>query len=305
MDVAVTGASGLIGTALLPALRAAGHRPVRLVRATPAPGDDAVLWDPATGQIDAASLEGIGAVVHLAGAGIADKRWTPEHKAAVLDSRVQGTSLIARTIAGLATPPAVLVSGSAIGFYGDRGDEVLTEASPRGEGFLADVVVAWEAAAAPAEEAGIRVPRIRTGIVLSPDGGALKKQLPLFRLGLGGRFGKGTQWQSWISLPDEVAAILHLLDPACTVTGPVNLTAPNPVTNRELTKTLAGVLHRPAVLPIPRFGPALLLGRELADNLLFGSQRVLPTVLEADGFAFRHATLEAALRELLGKPAAA
>jgi uncharacterized protein (TIGR01777 family) len=237
--------------------------------------------------------------VHLAGVGIADKRWSAAQKRAILDSRTQGTSLIARTLAGLSRPPAVLVSASAIGYYGDRDDEELTEASGPGTGFLADVCVQWEAATAPAGDAGVRVAMIRTGIVLSADGGALAKQLPLFRLGLGGPFGSGRQYQSWIALEDEVAAIVHLL--GADVAGPFNLTAPNPVTSAEFAGTLGRVLHRPAVLRVPRFGPALLLGGELAENLLYSSQRVLPRALESSGYRFAHPELEPYLRHLVGR----
>lgn len=300
MDIAISGSSGLIGTALIPALTAAGHRPVRLVR-RPASGADEIAWDPARGQIDAASLEGIGAVVHLAGAGIGDRRWTDAYKREILESRTVSTALLAGTLASLQRPPSVFLSGSAIGFYGASATETFTERSPHGSGFLAEVCVAWEAAAAPAVDAGIRTAFLRTGIVLSPAGGALRKQLPLFKLGLGGRFGSGRQWQSWISIDDEVGAIVHLL--GSSVAGPVNLTAPNPVTNGEFAKTLARVLRRPAVFPVPRFAPALLLGGELADNLLFTGQRVLPEVLTADGYPFRHPELEDGLRALLGKPA--
>ena len=301
MDVAISGSSGLIGTALVAALTDAGHRPVRLVRREPS-GDE-IRWDPDGGSIDAASLEGIGGVVHLAGAGIGDHRWTDEYKLEILRSRTKSTVLLAGALADLGKPPSVLVSGSAIGFYGDRGDELLDETSPAGTGFLPEVCVAWEAATVAAEEAGIRVAHIRTGIVLSGQGGALKKQLPLFKVGAGGKLGSGRQWQSWISIEDEVGAILHLL--TADVRGAVNLTAPNPVRNAEFTKTLAGVLGRPSFLPIPSFGPKLLLGSELADNLLFAGQRVSPTVLEGTGYEFRHPTLEVALRAVLGKPAAA
>jgi len=303
VDVAVTGASGLVGRALVAALEGDGARVRRLVRPGAPSGPATVSWDPAGGAIDAAGLEGVEAVVHLAGVGIGDRRWTDAHKRAVLDSRVRGTGLLARTLAGLAQPPKVLVSASAIGIYGDRGDEVLTEAGTTGEGFLADVCRAWEAATAPAEAAGIRVAHVRSGIVLSPQGGALRKQLPLFRIGLGGRFGRGRQWQSWISLDDEVGAIRHLLDHP--VAGPVNLTAPHPVRNAEFATTLGRVLRRPAVVPVPPFGPALLLGRELAHELLFTSQRVVPEVLAGSGYRFRHQELEPALRHLLGRPAVA
>lgn len=299
MDVLVTGSTGLIGSALVPALAAAGHRPVRLVRTPPGPAGDAIWWDPSAGRIDGASIEGIGAVVHLAGAGIGDGRWTPARKAAILDSRVDGTGLLARTLAGLRRPPATLLSGSAIGYYGDRGDEVLTEQSGRGDGFLADVTVAWEAATEPAVQAAIRVVHLRTGVVLSPGGGALAKLMPLFRLGLGGRLGTGRQWMSWISLDDEVGAIIHLLDQGAT--GPVNLTAPRPTTNTEFTRTLGRVLHRPAFAAVPRFGPRLVVGAELADALLFSSQRVLPQALEASGYTFRHAGLPEAIGAMTGR----
>lgn len=303
MDIAITGASGLIGTAVSAALRADGHRVVPVVRRPVADGERAVRWDPAGGTIDNAALQGIDAVVHLAGAGIGDKRWSDERKREILESRTRGTAVLAEALAGLDQKPAVLVSGSAIGYYGDRGDEVLTEDSTAGDIFLSEVCVAWEAAAAPAIEAGIRVPFIRTGIVLSAHGGALKRTLPLFKAFVGGRLGSGRQWWSWISIDDEVAAIRWLLDH--DVAGPVNLTAPEPVTNAEFTKTLGHVLGRPTVLPVPAFGPKLLLGGELADQLLFASQRVLPTVLEDRGFPFAHRDLETALRAVLGRPAPA
>jgi uncharacterized protein (TIGR01777 family) len=305
MDVAVTGSTGFIGSALVDALTAAGHRAIRIVRGS-AKGDE-IVWDPDAGTIDAASLEGIDGVVHLAGAGIGDHRWTDAYKLTIRRSRTNGTTLIARTLAGLAKRPSVLVSGSAVGYYGDRGDEVLDETSSPGTGFLPEVCVAWEAATAAAAEAGVRVVTIRSGIVLSPRGGALKRQLPLFKLGLGGKLGTGRQWQSWITLDDEVGAILHLLTGGVTgaVTGPVNLTTPHPVTNAEFTKTLAGVLHRPSFVPIPSFGPKLVLGSELADILLFEGQRVLPRVLEDSGYTFAHPRLEEALRSLLDRPAAA
>ena len=301
MDVAITGSSGLIGTALSAALRSAGHTVRPVVRSGGGPGT--VRWDPSAGTIDAAELAGVDAVVHLAGEPIADERWSEEQKQRIRSSRVEGTTLVARTVADLDPQPAVLLSGSAIGYYGDRGDEVLTESSPPGDGFLPDVVEAWEAATAPASDAGIRVAHLRTGIVLDADGGALSKQLPLFKLGLGGRLGSGQQWVPWISLADEVAAIVHLLD--ADVSGPVNLTAPEPVTNAEFTTTLAEVLGRPAIFPIPRFGPNLLLGKELAESLLYSSARVAPRVLEGDGYRFRHPELEGALRAILDRPAAA
>jgi uncharacterized protein (TIGR01777 family) len=302
MDVLITGSSGLIGSALRPALQAAGHRPLRLVRgATTEP--DAIGWDPKAGAIDAASLDGIDAVVNLAGAGIGDHRWTDAYKQEILESRVRTTDLLARTLAGLERKPSVLLSGSAVGYYGDRGDEKLTEQSAPGRDFLAGVCVAWEAATQPAGDAGIRVAHLRTGIVLSANGGALKKQLPLFKLFLGGRFGGGTQWQSWISIRDEVGAILHLLEHE--VAGPINLTAPSPVTNGEFAKVLGRVLGRPSVVPVPSFGPKLVLGSELAESLLFSSQRVRPEVLAASGYTFAQPDLEGALRDLLDAPAVA
>jgi uncharacterized protein (TIGR01777 family) len=298
MDVVVSGSTGLIGTALVDALTAAGHRAIRLARHDS--GGDSIRWDPAAGTIDAASLEGVDAVVHLAGEAIAAKRWSTEQKRRILESRTTGTALLADTLASLTRKPSTLVSASAIGYYGERGDEELTEDEPPATTFLGEVVVAWEAAARPAADAGIRVVHPRIGIVLSPKGGALAESLPLFKLGLGGRFGNGRQYWSWISLPDQVRAILWLLDHA-DLAGPVNLTAPNPVTNAEFTKTLGEVLHRPTLLPIPKFGPAAKLGSELAQELLYTSSRVLPTKLLASGFTFEHPELDAALRAVLAK----
>jgi uncharacterized protein (TIGR01777 family) len=301
MKIIVSGSSGLVGAALIPRLAQAGHEVTRLVRRAPMPGE--LRWDPTAGTIDAAALEGCDAVIHLAGAGIADHRWTDEYKRELRESRTAPTRLLAQAIAGLDRRPAVMLSASAIGWYGPRNDEPLDEQSEPGTGFLADICRDWEAATAPAEEAGIRVAHLRTGIVLSTKGGALKKQLPLFKLGLGGKFGDGTQWQSWISMPDEVGAISHLL--TADVRGAVNLTAPTPVTNAEFTAALATALHRPAVVPIPSFGPKLLLGSELAESLLFTGQRVLPTALLAAGYRFEHPTIDVALRALLAKSASA
>lgn len=298
MDVAITGSSGLIGTALRSALTKAGHRPIRIVRRAPAPGADEIQWDINAGTIDAASLEGVDAVVNLAGAGIGDKRWNDAYKTLLVESRTKGTKLLAETIARLDAKPSVLLSGSAIGYYGPR-DDVITESTPAGETFLADLCVQWEAAAQPAIDAGISTAFLRTGIVMTPDGGALKKQLPLFKVGLGGPFGSGKQYQSWISLDDEVGAIVHLLDGK--VTGPVNLTAPSPVTSKTFAKTLGSVLKRPAFFPIPAFGPRLLLGTEMANALLFESQQIMPTVLQASGYSFTHPDLESGLRSVLGK----
>jgi hypothetical protein len=295
MRVIISGASGLIGSALWGELRSDGHDVVRLVRRAPEAGD--IQWDPAKGVLPADALDGADAVVHLAGAGIGDHRWTPEYKAEILDSRVRSTTLLAETIAASAQRPPVLLSGSAIGIYGPSDDRELDERSPVGSGFLADVCRRWEAAAAPAADAGTRVAYLRTGIVLTPKGGALKKMLPLFKLFAGGRFGNGKQWQSWISLPDEVAAIKYLL--TADVAGPVNLTAPNPVTNAAFAKLLGKALGRPSAVPVPKFGPALLLGGELADSLLFTGQKVLPRVLQQSGFRFQHARLDEAFGALL------
>jgi len=299
MHVGITGASGLIGTALTEHLRAGGHHTTPLVRSRPGAGE--IGWNPSAGEIDPDDLTALDAVVHLAGAGIGDHRWTDEYKRTLMDSRVDGTTLISDAMAKLgANGPQVLLSGSAIGYYGARGDEVLEEGSDSGDGFLAEICRAWEASTAPAEAAGIRVAHLRTGIVLSAEGGALKKMLPLFKLGAGGRFGTGDQWMSWISIDDEVRAIEHLL--TADVEGAVNLTAPNPVRNREFADTLGEVLSRPTFLPVPRLGPRLLLGGELADALLFDGQRVEPGVLTGDeSFSFAHPDLASALRAVLDR----
>jgi uncharacterized protein len=298
MKILITGASGLIGQALTKQLNASGHTTVAAVRREPRRNDE-VQWNPATGEMSPSAFDGVDAVVHLAGAGIGDKRWTDEYKMEILQSRTLGTALLADTMASLDKKPSVFLSGSAIGIYGVRDDTELGEDAAIGTGFLADVCRDWEAASASASAAGIRTVLLRTGIVLSPKGGALKKQLPLFKLGLGGKFGNGKQWQSWISITDEVNAIIHLL--TSNLSGAVNLTAPNAVTNSEFTRVLASVVSRPAILPIPSFGPKLLLGGELADALLFTGQRVVPNALVADGFHFAHPTLDVALRALLNK----
>ena len=298
--IAITGASGLIGSALADSLTRSGHRVVRLVR-NGASGPDTLAWNPTSGSIDSERLRGVDAVVHLAGAGIGDRRWTPAYKREILESRTRSTSLLAGVLADLSDGPRVLLSGSAIGIYGESETATFTEDSSHGSGFLADVCAQWEAATQAAQTAGVRVAHLRTGIVLSPKGGALRKLLPIFKVGAGGRMGTGRQWQSWISIDDEVSAIRHLLE--SSVTGPVNLTAPRPVTQKEFARTLARVLSRPAFLPVPSFGPRLVLGGELADALLFTGQRVLPGVLEASGFAFAHPDLEGALRSLLARPA--
>ncbi len=297
MKIVISGASGLIGTQLVAKLSNSGHEVIRLVRRSPKSGE--IQWNPKSGSLDAAALEGADAVIHLSGAGIGDKRWSDAYRKEILDSRTTTTALLATTIASLSRKPSVFLSGSAIGIYGARNDEQLTEVSTHGTGFLADVCKEWEAAAKPAVDAGVRTVYLRTGIVLTPKGGALKKLLPLFRLGLGGKFGNGKQWQSWISIDDEIGAIEHLL--TANVSGAVNLTAPNPVTNAEFTKVLASILKRPAIVPVPSFAPKIVLGGELADALLFTGQRVIPAALNASGYSFKHTTLESALRSLLSK----
>jgi hypothetical protein len=299
MQVAVTGSTGLIGTALCAALRVGGARVIRLVR-SPGGGADEVVWDPAAGTLDAERLRGVDAVVHLAGEPIGSRRWSDEQKRRIRDSRVASTRLLVETLAGMREGPRVLVCSSAVGFYGDRGPQLLTEDSPPGADFLARVCVAWEAAADPAREAGLRVVHLRTGVVLDPAGGALAKMLPLYRLGLGGRMGDGRQYLSWLTRDEAVGIITHALG-SDELAGPVNAVAPNPVTNAEFTAVLGRVLGRPAVMTVPRFGPRLLLG-EMAEALLFASQRVLPQRLTADGYGFRAPLLEPALRDLLGRP---
>ena len=300
MHVLVSGASGLIGSALVPALDTGGHQVTRLVRGAVDGGGDTVRWDTDAGVIDAAALEGVDAVVHLGGETVAG-RWTPSKKERIMESRRGGTGLLARTIAGLERPPRTLVCASAIGAYGNRGDEPLTERSDTGSGFLADVVREWEAATRPAAEAGIRVVNLRFGIVLSPRGGALGQMLTPFRLGVGGPLGSGRQYMSWISIDDVVGAIQHALV-ASRLSGPVNATAPEPVTNRVFSRTLGRVLRRPALLPVPPVALRLLFGQFADEGLLWG-QRVLPQRLLESGYQFRHRSLEAALRHVLGRTA--
>jgi uncharacterized protein (TIGR01777 family) len=297
MKVAITGSSGLIGTALKGALEGAGHRAIPVVRDDPGPGE--IGWKPSEGTIEAAKFEGVDAVVNLAGAGIGDKRWTDARKRLLRDSRIDSTALLASALAGLDNGPAVLLSGSGIDYYGDRGDEILTEESSAGTGFLSRLCVDWEAAAQPAAAAGIRTVLLRTGIVQTPAGGALAKTLTPFKLGIGGRLGSGQQWWSWISIDDQIGGILHLLESA-EIEGPVNMTAPMPVRNEEYTKALGRELGRPTVFPIPDFGPKLLLGSELAETLLNESKRVLPRALESSGYRFRQATIEECLASVLG-----
>jgi uncharacterized protein (TIGR01777 family) len=287
VKVAVTGASGLIGSALVPALEAAGHEVVRLVR-RPARGAGEVTWDPAAGTVDLAGLAGTDAVVHLAGAGVGDKRWTDAYKQTILRSRVDGTRTIVRAMTELDPMPSVLLSGSAVGYYGDRGEEVLLESSARGDGFLSDVVVAWEAETAPAAAAGIRTALLRTGLVMAPGGGAFGRLLPIIKAGIGGPIGDGRMWWPWITLVDEVRAIEHLLE--ADVHGPVNLGSPNPARNVDVTKTVAKALGRPALVPVPGFALKVVLG-EFADDVT-SSQRMVPQVLTESGFDFVHGELD-------------
>jgi hypothetical protein len=297
MKVVLAGSSGLIGSALIPVLTAGGHSVVRLVRGVPGAG--AARWDPDAGLLDPSALSGADAVVYLGGENIAAGRWTPARKARILDSRVRGAALLARVMAMLDRKPGAFVCASGVNFYGDCGDRPVDERSGPGRGFLADVCRQWEDAARPAATAGIRVVNLRLGPVFSRAGGALEKMLPPFRLGVGGVIGTGRQYMSWIAMDDVVEAIAHLLR-ADTVAGPVNLVAPNPVTNLELTKTVGKVLRRPTVLRVPAFALRIALG-EMADEMLLVSVRVRPTRLLESGYRFRYPTLEATLRHVLGR----
>ena len=297
MDVLVSGSTGLIGSALVSALEEGGHRVRRLTRSGGS-SEDVVLWDPSAGEIDAGRIEGVDAVVHLAGENIAG-RWTDAKKARIRDSRVRGTRLLAETLARLPTPPVVMVSASAAGYYGDRGNELLSEESAPGDNFLAGVGQEWEAAADPAREAGVRVVNPRFGIVLSTEGGALGTTLPIFKLGVGGKIGSGRQYWSWIAIDDVVGAILHVLTKD-SLEGPVNVTVPDPPTNSEYTSVLGRVLGRPTVFPLPAPAARIMLG-QLADELLLASQRIEPARLKETGYSYRYPELEGALRHLLGK----
>jgi uncharacterized protein len=297
MIIAVTGSSGLVGTALVDSLEAEGHVVRRLVRRPVRDGQHEIGWDPAAGQIDAAALAGVDAVVHLAGENLAAQRWTESFKAEIRNSRVRGTRLLCDALAGLSTRPSVLVSASAVGYYGNRGDEIVDESASPGTGFLAEVCREWEAAAQPARDAGIRVVNLRLGVVLSTHGGALAQMLTPFKLGLGGPIGSGQQYLSWIAIDDLVSAIEFALR-AETMAGPVNAVAPQPVTNREFTKSLGHVLGRPTVFPMPAFAARLAFG-EMADEMLLGGVRVVSHALLTAGFTFQYPELEAALRHLL------
>jgi uncharacterized protein (TIGR01777 family) len=306
VNLLVTGASGLIGSALVAKLGADGHSVARLVR-TASVAEAAITdvsWAPDRGQIDVAGLERAGpfdGVVHLAGAGIGDRRWSSDRKRVILRSRTESTRLLVDTLLRLSSPPPVLVSASAVGVYGDRGAEELTESSSAGTGFLSEVCRAWEGSARPAADGGIRTVLLRTGIVLSRHGGAWGKQLPLFRAGVGGRMGSGRQYRSWITLDDEVGAILHCLSDSGP-SGPVNATAPAPATDAELARTLGAVLHRPTVMVVPAVALRLALGAEMAQELVLGGQRVRPDALTTGGYRFAHPALDEAVRSVLSGP---
>jgi uncharacterized protein len=298
--VAITGSSGFLGSALVSSLRNDGHRVIVLVRREPRPGEDALEWDPPSGTIVPLGAFLADVVVHLAGESVFGVRWTAAKKRRIRESRVASTRRLTGTLVRLAKPPALLVCASGVNCYGsNRGDEVLTEDSPRGSGFLAEVGREWEAASAAAIARGIRVVNLRFGVVLDAGGGALATMLPPFRLGLGGVIGGGAQWMSWIALGDAIGAIRHALT-ADILRGPVNAVAPTPVTNAEFTRTLGRVLGRPTVMPVPAFAARLALG-EMADELLLGSLRVVPARLQASGYRFRQPTLEGALRATLGR----
>jgi uncharacterized protein len=296
VKVAVTGSHGLIGSALVAGAYDRGHDVVRVVRGVAGSGEAG--WDPAAGILDASALAGVEAVVHLAGAGVGDHRWSAANRQSILRSRLDGTAILARTLASMPRPPTVLLSGSAVGYYGVRGDEELTEESGPGTGFLADVCARWEAATAPASAAGIRVVHLRTGVVLSAAGGALKKQLPLFRVGMGARLGSGRQLFSWITRRDFAAAVWFLIA-RDELSGPVNVTGPAPVSNAEFTRALGRAVHRPARLVVPAVVLRGVAGRDMSTEFLLASQRVIPHRLIGAGFTFADAQLPGALETAL------
>jgi hypothetical protein len=310
MKILVTGSSGLIGRALVPFFARGGHQVTRLLRTTPSPGEaqarlggGQVFWNPAAGTVDAAGLEGFDALVHLAGESIVG-RWTAEKKARIYESRVKGTQLLSESLSQISKPPKTLACASASGYYGDCADEVVTEDHPPAVvGFLAQVCQEWEAATEPARRRGIRVVNLRTGLVLTSAGGGLASILFPFRMGLGGRLGSGRQFWSWVAIDDVLGAILHILTTEA-LHGPVNVVAPNPVTNSEFTKILGQVLRRPTLFPVPSFALRMILG-SMAEEVLLASSRLVPARLVASGYQFRYSNLEAALRHLLGKPSPA
>ena len=299
MKILVTGSTGLVGSALLPFLRSKGHEVFRLVRSQAKTGPTEIYWNPEQGIDDTTRLEGMDAVIHLAGENIAEGRWTQEKKARIRESRVTGTRVLSEALARLAAPPRALLSASATGYYGDRGDEILREESAPGSDFLAEVCRDWEAAAEPAARRGIRVVYLRFGVIFTPKGGALSKILAPFQFGVGGRLGSGQQYMSWVTLDDVVGVIDHALNVE-TLSGPVNVVAPNPVTNYEFTKTLGRVLSRPTIFPVPSFAVRLAFG-EMGDAALLSSARVEPARLKESGYVFQHPELESALRQILKK----
>jgi uncharacterized protein (TIGR01777 family) len=298
MKIVIAGASGLVGNAVVPALRTAGHSVFRLVRGRAASARDEIAWSPATGEVDCAGLEGADAIINLAGESLAAGRWTAARRERILRSRVDTTRTLVTALGQMASKPTVFVSASAVGFYGDCGDSVLTERSEKGRGFLPDVTLAWEAHAEGAARVGVRTALLRFGVILAREGGALAKMLPFFRLGLGGRLGSGQQWMSWISRDDVVGVIAQVLgDARCA--GPINVVAPAPVTNAEFTAALARVLRRPAFFPAPPWALRLVFGRRMVDEALLASTRVMPQRLGEVGYRFRHPALESALRAIL------
>jgi uncharacterized protein len=297
MKILISGSHGLVGTALIKALEPEGHEIFRLVRHAPGSKSE-IEWSPDRYSIALARLEGFDAVVHLAGESIAEGRWSEEKKKRIRESRVKGTRLLGDALANLSSPPKTLISASAIGYYGNRGDEILTEDSAPGDDFLAKVCVEWEQATALATEKGIRVVNTRFGIILDAKGGALAKMLPPFRMGIGGKIGSGKQWMSWIALDDVIGGIKFALTNDL-LRGPVNFVAPNPVTNAEFTKTLGKALSRPTLFPIPAFGVRLAFG-EMADSLLLSSQRVSPNRLKQSSYSFQYPELEGALQHIFG-----
>lgn len=297
MKILITGSSGLVGSALAPYLRDLGHHVVRLVRFTPRPGQSEILWDPTMDVLDLSSCGDFDAVVHLAGENLAEGRWTVQKKVRIRKSRIQGTRVLSEALARLQSPPKILASASAIGFYGHRADELLSESSLAGAGFLAEVCQQWEAATLPALERGIRVVQLRFGVVLSRSGGALAKMLPLFQLGIGGVLGSGRQYWSWIAMEDVLGAIDHILA-TDRLSGPVNVVSPQPITNREFTKTLGRLLSRPTMLPVPALAARIVFG-EMADEAFLASARVEPVKLLGTGYTFRYPNLTDALRHFL------
>jgi uncharacterized protein (TIGR01777 family) len=298
MTIVIAGASGLVGSALTKSLRAGGHEVRRLVRGRGARGADEIAWKPEMGEIDGTRLEGVDALINLAGENLGARRWTVARREAIRRSRIDATRTLVTAVGKLSRKPAVLLNASAVGFYGDRGDEVLTEASAIGHGFLSEVCLAWETTAGGASQFGVRTVLLRFGVILASEGGALEKMLPLFRLGLGGRLGSGEQWMSWVAIDDVVGVVHHALNDARCV-GPINVVAPAAVTNVELTRALAAALHRPAMFPVPAWALRAAVGRGMADEALLASTRVAPRRLSEMGYEFRHPTIGQALDAVL------